>query len=254
MLKKSYGQHFLRDESVVERIIEAAAIQPGELVIEVGPGGGALTKRLAEIGNDLILIEADRDLIEGLRETYPRATVVHADAAQVDFDVLTQGRRWVFVSNLPYNAGNAILEAVFRAKNVPNRLVVMVQKEVGERMMAAPGEMSVLSVATQIFCAVKRVCTVKPDAFVPPPKVDSVVLEMIPHAEISGNAEQIIGLAKIGFAHRRKQLRQTLAQGGVADLVAIDRALEAMSLPKTVRPQELSIENWITLWSTLAHN
>jgi 16S rRNA (adenine1518-N6/adenine1519-N6)-dimethyltransferase len=247
MLKKSFGQHFLRDEDVVQRIIEAAALMPHELVVEVGPGGGALTKVLAGYINDLILIEADRDLLDALRGEYPRALVVAADAAQVDYDALVNDRPWVFVSNLPYNAGNAILESVLAAKNVPNRLVVMVQKEVGERMGALPGEMSVLSVAVQLFCAVEQICVVKPDAFTPPPKVDSVVLRLIPHAVRRANAEEVIALAKIGFAHRRKQLRSTLSHAHIADHMRIDNAFVDLGLAKTVRPQELSVAQWTAL-------
>lgn len=131
----------------------------------------------------------------------------------------------------------------------PRAFIVMVQKEVGDRMMAAPGEMSVLSVATQLYCSVERVCSVPPTAFVPPPQVDSVVLRLVPRADRIENIEAVIALAKIGFAHRRKQLRQTLASSGIDSLEIIDAAFEKLSLGRMVRPQELSIEQWISLQS-----
>lgn len=249
MQKKSFGQHFLKDEAVIDQIILACDIRPNELVVEVGPGGGALTDRLIVTRNPLVLIEADRDLIPKLAFKYPSATIIQSDAAQVDYDKITEGKPWMFVSNLPYNAGNAILEQVHRSRLAPRALVIMVQKEVGDRMMAAPGEMSVLSVATQLYCSVERVCLVPPAAFVPPPQVDSVVLRLVPRTDRIENIEAVIALAKIGFAHRRKQLRQTLASSNVASLEIIDAAFEKLSLGRMVRPQELSIEQWISLQS-----
>ncbi|MEK7632983.1 MAG: 16S rRNA (adenine(1518)-N(6)/adenine(1519)-N(6))-dimethyltransferase RsmA, partial [Patescibacteria group bacterium] len=220
-LKKSYGQHFLHDKNIIAKIIAGVSVETGELLIEVGPGAGALTEGLADLaGGGLALIEADRDLVPSLRDRFPQADIVQADAAIVDYDAITQNRPWIFVSNLPYNAGNAILEKIFTSKNPPRQLVVMVQKEVGERMMAKAGEMSVLSVATQLYCDVERLFIVKPGAFVPPPKVDSIVLRMTTKTG-EFDRESIIALAKIGFAHRRKQLRQTLAQANVAYLVAV---------------------------------
>lgn len=207
-----------------------------------------LTKEGA--GGRCTLIEADRDLVPSLRDRFPQAEIIQADAATVDYDAITQEKPWVFVSNLPYNAGNAILEKIFTSKNPPRQLVVMVQKEVGERMMAKAGEMSVLSVATQLYCDVERICIVKPGAFIPPPKVDSMVLRLTTKAG-GGEREEIIALAKIGFAHRRKQLRQTLAQASAADLSAIDAAIESIGRSKTVRPQELSTQDWVKLFSIL---
>ncbi len=250
-MKKSFGQHFLHDKNIIAKIVDAVSVGSGELLIEVGPGAGALTEGLSELALGILtLIEADRDLIPSLHDRFPQADIVQADAALVDYDAITQGRPWVFVSNLPYNAGNAILEKIFTSKNPPRQLVVMVQKEVGERMMAKAGEMSVLSVATQLYCDVERLFIVKPGAFIPPPKIDSMVLRMTTKAGGSGR-ESIIALAKLGFAHRRKQLRQTLAQANVADLVVIDAAIESFGYPKTVRPQELKTEDWVKLFSAL---
>ena len=280
-MKKSYGQHFLHDANIIKKIVDAVEVLPDELLIEVGPGSGALTNQLCtlplqrgskegvEIRSGLVLIEADRDLLPSLHTTFPSAQLIHADAARVDYDAITNDRSWVFVSNLPYNAGNAILEKVLTSKNPPRQLVIMVQKEVGERMTAQPGDMSVLSVATQIYCAVERLFIVKPGAFTPPPKVDSMVLRLTVKREPSpiyggvgggcsrdGDRERIIALAKLGFTHRRKQLRQTLAQAKVASLAAIDHALEEIGHQKTVRPQELSTNDWEKLHSRLGdeHN
>lgn len=237
---------------VIDQIIAAVDLHPNELVLEVGPGAGALTGKLAELRSELILIESDRDLIPKLSSTFSNAMLIQADAADVDYDAIVHDRSWVFVSNLPYNAGNAILETVLQSKNLPSRLVVMVQKEVGERMMARPGDMSVLSVAIQLYCNIESICIVGPESFSPPPKVDSIVLRLTPHTDLRPTSyalrfEHVISLAKIGFSHRRKQLRQTLAHAKVADLAAIDSAFEAIGVLQTVRPQELSIAQWCRL-------
>lgn len=277
-LKKSYGQHFLHDANIITKIVGAVHVESNELLIEVGPGSGALTKQLCtlplqkgskegvESGSGLVLIEADRDLLPSLHVTFPSARIIHADAAQVDYDAITCGCSWVFVSNLPYNAGNAILENVLTSKNPPRQLVIMVQKEVGERMTAMPGDMSVLSVATQLYCTVERLFIVKPGAFTPPPKVDSMVLRLTVNRDLPpiyggiegggesegvSDHERVIHLAKLGFTHRRKQLRQTLAHAKVADLADIDRALEEIGHKNTVRPQELSTDNWRKMYTLL---
>ena len=261
MLKKSYGQHFLHDKNIIAKIISSVRPTADEMIVEVGPGAGALTEGLVDLvsSGGLTLVESDRDLIPSLQSRFPLATIVQADAAQTDYDEITKGRPWIFVSNLPYNAGNAILEKVFTSKHPPRELTVMVQKEVGERMMAKPGDMSVLSVATQLYADVTRLFIVKPGAFIPPPKVDSIMLRMVMKGVGSrqlgvggeDDREAIIALTKIAFAHRRKQLRQTLAQSNVADLVAIDSALETLGYPKTVRPQDIDTENWTKLFNIL---
>lgn len=254
-LKKSFGQHFLHDTNVISRIIAAADIHEHDVVIEVGPGGGALTKELAQkVCAKLVLIEADRDLIANLEETYAGAALINADAALVDYDKIVGDRPWVFVSNLPYNAGNAIIEKVLSSHHLPRKMIVMVQKEVGERIMAKPGNMSVLSVAVQMYAEISRVCGVGSGAFTPPPKVDSVVLDLVPRPLAPGEyneCEQVIALAKIGFAHRRKQLRSTLIQAGVGSSEQIDQAIASLSRPLTVRPQELSVHDWIALFRRL---
>lgn len=252
MLKKSYGQHFLNDQKIIADIIDVAQIQSQELVVEVGPGGGALTTVLAERTENLVLIEADPCFIPALRSEFERAEILCADAAQVDYDAIVGDRAWIFVSNLPYNAGNAILEKVLQSTNLPKRLVVMVQKEVGERMAAPPGKMSVLSVAVQMYCTATPLFLVKPQAFMPPPKVDSLVMLLVPHAHQEPDNEKILQFVKCGFMHRRKQLRSTLLHAGVASLEKIDTAMLKLSLGKNIRPQELSVQQWIMLWRLMS--
>ena len=244
--KKSFGQHFLRDQSVLDKIVAAAEIGDDDIVIEIGPGRGALTDRLAQVTDRLILIEADRELIPELETRFPKAKIIQADAAHVDFSELVPKGEWILVSNLPYNAGNAIIRQALTSTKPPKRQVVMLQREVGEKMLAKPGEMSILSVAVQMYADVKRICTVKPGAFVPPPKVDSVVLTLVPNLKCD-KPEEVIGLAKLAFAHKRKQMHRTLSDASMGTSEGIRAWLEAHHLPETIRPEDLNLENWIEL-------
>ncbi len=234
---------------MIEKIIAAAEIASGDVVVEAGPGRGALTEKIAAV-TDPILIEADSDLIPQLTAKYPQATIIHADAAQVDYDALlpppTSSTPWIFISNLPYNAGNAILMQVLMAKHPPKHLVVMVQKEVGERMLAVKGSESVLTVATNLYAHVERVCKVAPGAFTPPPKVDSVVLKLTPYSS-DIDREKVIALAKTGFHNRRKQLHGNLSEAGIATSAEVKEILVGFGLSPLARAEELSLENWIAL-------
>jgi 16S rRNA (adenine1518-N6/adenine1519-N6)-dimethyltransferase len=244
--KKSYGQHFLHEHSVIEKIIEAAELTPDVLVIEAGPGRGALTEKIYAQTKNLVLIEADADLVPELEGRYPEAKIIQADAAAVNYDEITAGRPWIFVSNLPYNAGNAIVMQVLMAKAPPKHLVIMVQKEVGERMLGVKGSESVLSVATAIYAHVSKVVKVLPGAFTPPPKVDSVVLKLIPYiSEI--DREKVISIAKVGFHNRRKQLHKNLSEEGLASSEGIKEILSGFGLSPLARAEELSLQNWIEL-------
>lgn len=252
--KKSFGQHFLHDASVIQKILAAVPWDSAKKIVEVGPGRGALTMpmyaKLSEEGRakDLVLVELDADLLTNLRERFPGAEIVHADAAQVDWKKVTGGQSWLLVSNLPYNAGTAIVNEAFWGAHPPVTAVVMLQKEVGERILAKPPDMSVLSVAMQLKTQAKRVCNVKPGAFIPPPKVDSIVLSLVAvSAYENKRAEQIVALAKKGFAHARKQLRQTLAQSGEGEREEIGKVLEKEGLSPLARPEELSLAAWDAL-------
>ncbi len=253
--KKSFGQHFLHDHRVIEKIIAAAEITPGETVIEVGPGHGVLTKALVEAGAKVIAIEADRDLITELEVKFPQAKIIFSDVLKVDISDLSRISNFAFrnykvVANLPYNIASAVIEKFFTAPIPPSEMIVMVQKEVADRILAAPGEMSVLSVACQLYADVSRVTNVAPGAFSPPPKVESAVIRLETKKRRIKN-EEIIQLAKVGFSSRRKQLHGNLAAAQVASSEEVKRSLQALGLAATARAQELSVDNWAQLFEKL---
>jgi len=245
--RKALGQHFLVNAAVVDRIVALADLTPGaDRVLEIGPGLGALTARLADRAGTLWLVEVDRDLAARLRETYAAVAhvqVVEADVLGVDFAALLgPGPRAIAVANLPYNIATAVLAALLAQPGCFRRLVVMVQREVAERLRATPGSKTygALSVLTQAAADVRRGFRVGPDAFVPRPKVDSEVLCLEPYTTppvAIGDAGGFRRVVLAAFNQRRKQLGNSLA-GVLADPVA---ALHGLGIDPTRRAETLTL-------------
>lgn len=262
--KKWLGQHFLRDNSVPPRIAQAAAIQPTDLVVEVGPGLGVLTAELAgrldpERGQ-LVAVELDDSLIPLLEERFasmPFVSFVHADVLDLLLEQLTDGRPYKLVANLPYYITSAILRHFLDARHKPTSLTVMVQREVAERMAARPPEMSLLAVAVQFYGKPKVVFRVPPGAFRPPPKVESAVV----HIEVYGpgerpvqptSEESFFRVVQAGFGQRRKQLANTLAAGLDLPKQTVTDALLAAGVEPTRRAETLDLPEWAALEKQLA--
>lgn len=247
--KKSYGQHFLRHEALAKKIVGLAHTSKFDAVVEVGPGPGTLTKWIDH--PRLALIEADKDYIAQLKKDYPKAVVIHADAAKANYEEcihkLGNIRRWLLLGNLPYNASAAIIMQALRSPHPPAEMVVMVQKEQADRMLARAGEMGLLSVAVQLYAEVERLGEVPPGAFVPPPKVQSSVIRLRRHKFLPDRIEEIITLAKIGFSSRRKQLHKNLAAADVATSEKVKKTLERYGLRAHSRAQELSAADWVAI-------
>ncbi len=251
--KKSFGQHFLKDESVVRGIADAVAAGGEKLIVEVGPGHGALTDHLVRPDVSLVLVEADRDLFQELRDRFPEARLIEGDAARVEYDDAVGSDKWVFVGNLPYNASAAILAQVVSSQNLPERMIVMVQKEQGDRLRAKAGDMGLLSVVAQLSFQPSLLFHVPPGAFVPRPRVDSSVLQFR-KKEVLYTAEEILGairVAKAGFSARRKQLHKNLAEKGFGSSDEIKVVLGKLGFLPTVRAQELHSDDWVRLWHEL---
>lgn len=214
--RKRFGQHFLADESVIDAIVEAIDPKPGEALVEIGPGLGAMTDPLVARCGHLTVVELDRDLAARLRKR-PELTVVESDVLQVDFAALSQasGQKLRVVGNLPYNISTPIL---FHLLDAVDHIVdqhFMLQKEVVDRMAAAPGgkDYGRLSVMLQWRYAIASVLDVPPEAFDPPPRVDSAVVRMRPRPAPEGIDASLLGeLVTVAFSQRRKLLRHTLGR------------------------------------------
>ena len=244
--KKSLGQHFLVDRRILSRIVGAADLSETDTVVEIGPGRGLLTGELSAKAGRLIAVELDRDLASALSAKYealPHVTVICADGREVDIGSLAGESSYKFVANLPYYAASPIIRRFLEATHSPEIMVVMVQREVAERMTASPGHMSVLSVAIQLYGVPK----VPPGAFRPPPKVSSAVLRIDVHPrpilDLESEAE-FFKVVRAGFSSPRKQLRNTLKQGLSLEPGRSEKVLATAGIDPTRRPQTLDLADW----------
>lgn len=251
------GQNFLTDPNILRRIVEQAGVQPGELLLEVGPGLGVLTAALLERGAEVLAIEFDYRLAAHLRQRYagePRLRLEEADACRVDYDVLTAGRPWACVANLPYSISTVVLARILTARNLPNRLVVMLQREMADRLAASPStkDYGALSVNTQLLYVPALVAKVAPGCFWPQPAVHSAVLRLQRRPELPAGTEiaAVRRLARAGFAQRRKRLAKLL--GAEWSPGALEAAWQAAGLSSDVRAEELTPAQFLGLARLLA--
>jgi 16S rRNA (adenine1518-N6/adenine1519-N6)-dimethyltransferase len=247
--KKAFGQNFLHERGVVEKIVQAIAPQPGDRIVEIGPGQGALTFPLLERHGALTAIEFDRDLIAPLTaaaQAHGALTLIAADVLTVDFGALADGGQIRLVGNLPYHLSSPILFHALDHAAAIRDMHFMLQKEVVERMAAGPGSKVYgrLSVMLQAYCTVTPLFKVPPGAFRPPPKVDSAVVRLVPRAaETIGirDPRRFADIVRAAFGQRRKTLRNAL--GGVAD-----EALIAMAgIDPGLRAEQLAVADFVRL-------
>lgn len=251
---KSMGQNFLTDRGVLEKILAAAAVGPEDTVVEVGPGLGVLTRALAERAGRVIAVELDRGLVGVLRERFVGLSgvrIVEGDILKTDIQELAGGAPYMVVANLPYYITSPALRHFLENPHPPEKLVVMVQKEVAQQITARPPEMSLLSVAVQFFGTPKLVSRVPAGAFYPPPRVDSALLrvDVLPVPRLSW--EETAGffrIARAGFATRRKQLVNALAGGLGIGKAEAESWLAAAGIDPSRRAETLSIDEWINLY------
>jgi 16S rRNA (adenine1518-N6/adenine1519-N6)-dimethyltransferase len=214
--RKRFGQHFLTDGAIIDAIVDAIAPQPGQALVEIGPGLGAMTDPLVARSDRLTVIELDRDLAQRLRKR-PELEVIESDVLQVDFAALAQarGQKLRIVGNLPYNISTPILFHLLASSEHVVDQHFMLQKEVVDRMAAAPGNKDYgrLSVMLQWRYAIESVLDVPPESFDPPPRVDSAVVRMLPLPLAAGIDASLLGeLVRVAFSQRRKLLRNTLGR------------------------------------------
>lgn len=254
--RKGLGQHFLTDPRILARIADALALNGSEVVIEIGPGRGALTELLVERARQVIAIEYDRALAELLRQRYAaddRVTIVERDVLQVRFDDLAKGR-FVLAGNVPYYITTPIIfQGLTRPR--PDRAVYLVQREVAERIVAAPGEREygALSANVQAVATADLLFRVPHGAFQPPPKVDSALLRIIARDDpaIEPDEEEAFRSFVIGaFGFRRKQMRRVLRQLWDLDAQQADHILNEARVDPEVRPETLSATEFATVLRT----
>ncbi|QDI04529.1 16S rRNA (adenine(1518)-N(6)/adenine(1519)-N(6))-dimethyltransferase RsmA [Xanthomonas cerealis pv. cerealis] len=247
--KKSLGQHFLSDRHYIDSIVRAVNLKPDELLVEIGPGQGAITFPLLRRHGRLTVIEFDRDLIAPLTaaaEGVGALTILNRDVLSVDFAELAGAGRIRLVGNLPYNISSPILfHALDHAAAIAD-MHFMLQKEVVDRMAAGPGSKVYgrLSVMLQAYCEVTSLFVVPPGAFRPPPKVDSAVVRLVPHAPQDigiADRRRFADVVRAAFGQRRKTLRNAL--GGVCDAAQF----EAAGVRPDARAEQLEVADFVRL-------
>lgn len=256
--KKSLGQHFLVDTCGLHSLLDAADLSPDDIVVEVGPGLGVLTKEIARRVRQVVAVEVDGRLVSYLRQSmssFSNCSVVHADILRSNPAILLSTMpaglsEYKVIADLPYYITSAVLRHFLESHAKPSRMVVMVQEEVGETIVAESGKMSLLSVSVQFYGKPAIISHVPSSSFYPPPKVDSVILMIDlyqqPPIEVP-STEEFFHVVRAGFSARRKQLRNALALGlGLSppDAVVI---LEEADVSPQRRAESLSLSEWARL-------
>ncbi|OGE87991.1 MAG: ribosomal RNA small subunit methyltransferase A [Candidatus Doudnabacteria bacterium RIFCSPLOWO2_02_FULL_49_13] len=274
------GQNFLVDQAALQGIVAAAELQPGDVVLEVGPGLGVLTFELVKRAGRVIAVEKDSKLAELLRrnpefnsgsrrkdpESIPDRSPGQGSGLQknkvFNLDILKFNLSehitgdYKVVANIPYYLTSKLLQTFLEMANKPTSMVLMVQKEVGERVTASAGELSILGISVQIYADAEIVLSVPKESFWPQPEVDSVVLKITPrdkYPEIK-DKKTFFRIVKIAFAGKRKQIHNTLANGLKMNKEQTWQLLKQAGIEPTTRPQDLKIEQWVELYKRVAYS
>lgn len=250
------GQNFLTDPEILERIVSAANLLPQDTVLEIGPGLGTLTAKLAKQTGKVVAVEADQKLAEFLEKlAIGNVEVVHQGI--LEFDLRTLPPNYKVVSNIPYYLTSKIVRLLLEAPQKPALAVLLMQKEVAERICARPGELSVLALSAQYYAKPEIIDIVEREKFWPPPDVDSAILRLnvLPKPAFPAEPHRLFRLIKAGFGERRKMLRNSLAGGLNASDELVDAMLADAKIDGQKRAQELLLEDWNYLYNeAVKHN
>lgn len=247
---KSLGQHWLKDSEILASIADAAAINSEETVLEIGPGLGTLTSRLLARAKNVIAVEYDSELARKLPGQFPgkNLTVINQDI--LGFDLTSLPKNYKVVANVPYYITSKIIRLLSESSNSPSVVVLLIQKEVAERLAAEPGDYSILAISAQVYYEVALDMLVPAEFFTPPPKVDSQVVvlkrrdnSLVNEAELPG----FFRLVKAGFSAKRKKLRSSLAGGLRLDKKTVELFLDEANISADARAEDLSIDQWLRL-------
>jgi 16S rRNA (adenine1518-N6/adenine1519-N6)-dimethyltransferase len=243
--RRRFGQHFLTDVGVVERIVRGARVAPGERVVEIGPGLGILTAALVAAGAEVTAVELDRDLAEHVRSTFPMVRLIEGDAVKVDWAELGVGQPYKIVANLPYNVGTTLTMQLVRKPELFTSLTVMLQLEVIQRLCAEPGSKTygALSVEVQVRARPTFLMMVPPERFHPRPKVDSAVvrLDLLPEPAVGGVSPAFFdAVVRAAFSQRRKTVLNSLGARFGRD--AAREALAQAAISSELRAEQLDLD------------
>ena len=256
--RKSLGQNFLHDPGALEKIAASAEIRPDDTVLEIGPGTGALTEHLAPLAKRVICVEVDerlKPILDDQLAAYPNVWVIYQDILTVNIPALLQPGPYVVVANLPYYITTPILAMLLESSHPPRRLVLTVQWEVAERIIAKPGDMNQLAVGIQFFGRAQIINRLKPAAFWPRPNVDSAVVRIDvydqPPVQVP-DEKTFFKVVRAGFGQKRKQLKNALGAGLGITHAAAAEMLEQAAIDPRRRAETLTLEEWAALSRVVA--
>ncbi|MFH0912409.1 MAG: 16S rRNA (adenine(1518)-N(6)/adenine(1519)-N(6))-dimethyltransferase RsmA [Patescibacteria group bacterium] len=254
--QKRLGQHFLINRSVLTQIIQAAQVNDQDEILEIGPGLGTLTRELALSANRVIAVEKDPIMAKACRSLNSDLTnirIIESNALTLDnlfFQEYFPDRKYKLVSNLPYYLTSAIIRFFLESAYRPAMMVLMVQKEVAERIVATPPEANILSVAVQFYSHPEIIAIIPKQDFWPIPKVDSAIIRITPHKKLPATVDEkkFFRIVKAGFGERRKQIHNSLAGGLNLDVDTIKNILTVSGIASDRRAQTLNLQEWLKLY------
>ena len=250
--KKSLGQNWLKDRDILIDIADQASVDGVDTVVEIGPGLGTLTSALFQFFDKVTAVELDDRLAENLPKSFPgkNLEVVHKDVLSLNLDELNLPEKYVVAGNIPYYITSPIIQKFIHETHKPEKIVLLIQKEVAERLAAAPGDYSILGLSAQIYAKVALGPVVKREFFTPPPKVDSQVVILEP-LETPLASEKTMALIKLGFIAPRKKLASNLTVGLKLPKEEILKKFAANHISENARPADLTIADWVALEKSL---
>lgn len=258
--KKSLGQHFLNANWVLSHILNSAEINPKDIVVEIGPGRGKLTKELSKLAGSVKCVELDQELLSYLNTIFPENSnveIIHGDARTVDISSLVGSNEYKLVANLPYYAAMPIIMSFVESHNSPKSIVVMVQDEVARNLTALPGKLSIPAVILQNFGVVTYVKRIPPSAFKPSPKIFSAIIkiELFDSPKIDNeNQQMFFNLIKKGFSSKRKKLYNNIAKSFDIEKTVFQNMLIKYNIDKDSRAESLTFDNWKNLYLSIKTN
>lgn len=251
--KKSLGQNFLHDPNMLDKIVASAELFPDDTVLEIGPGTGALTERLAAVAGRVIAVELDerlRPILEERLYAFDNVETIYQDILTVNIGAVIGERPYVVVANVPYYITSAILRLLLEDSPRPRRLVLTMQQEVAERIIAKPGDMSLLAVSIQFFGKPRLVTRINPAAFWPRPDVDSAVLRVDIYDQPIVNVpseKTFFRVVRAGFSQKRKQLKNAISSGLSLSNKDAGQLIERAGIDPQRRAETLTLDEWASL-------
>ncbi len=249
--KKSLGQHWLNDQQTLNNIASYADISKQDYVLEIGPGLGNLTSLISDQAGSVLAVEIDQDLFNNLKTANKESNTEFVNQDILKFDLTKLPKNYKLVANIPYYLTSHLIRLLVESTNPPIKVVLLIQKEVAERIAAGPGSMSTLSVVAQQYYRVDKKDIVPAKLFTPPPKIDSQVIVLTRRPSpviVTNNDKALFRLVRVGFSARRKTLENSLSNGLRQDKQKIRELIAESLLDASIRPQMLSLEDWARLF------